>query len=100
MKKYLLFYYRGYYPQGAFNDCIDGFGTAEEVFDYIQSLPEDMKEEVNGGRLEFQIMSVENLSILKLDDIKDISKIKDETCYKHITKNLYFDDEIEEYRNY
>lgn len=98
MKKYLLFYYKGFYPSGAFNDYVDSFETPDEVFDYIQSLPSSLQEDVRGGCLEFQILNTENFSLLTLDDIDNISDILSAQRYIPVEKSWYFNDEVEVYQ--
>lgn len=98
MKKYLLFYYRGFYPDGAFNDYLDSFDTSQDVFEYIQNLPSSLKEDVQGGCLTFQILNTNSFSLLTLDEIDDILNILCPEKYTLVKRNLYFDIEVEEYR--
>lgn len=36
MKRYLAFYYQGYYPQGGMNDCIGAYDSLEESIQKIE----------------------------------------------------------------
>lgn len=96
MKSYLLFYYRGYYPSGAFNDYIDSFDTKEAVLHYIQSLPKSLQEQVVKGTIEFQILNANTMHVLTIDDIDLVEDITNDQKYTPLKNQTDFDDLIED----
>ena len=96
--QYLLFYYREYYPKGAFNDFIASFESKEDVFNYIIKLPNSLKEKVDFGNIEFQVFNMNTMHVIKLKDLPTLENVLDDSKYTALSKDMYFEDFIEDCR--
>jgi hypothetical protein len=77
MKRYLLFGYFGFYPEGAMNDFIDEFDSIKELADFL-------KEEIEEVDYDFyQFVDIENKIFITIDcnlydEEKFFEKLKNE----------------------
>lgn len=96
MKPYLLFYYRGYYPKGAFNDYVSSFETKEDVFNYISTLPNSLKELIDRNNIELQVFNIKSTHVLAIDDMDLLNDVLDDDKYTPPENSSYFEDLIED----
>lgn len=61
MKRYLLFTFGNYYPNGGFEDYVDSFDTIEDAYNFWLSIPEIDRD------TNCQIVDYTTLKIVKED---------------------------------
>ena len=63
MKKYLLFTFKNYYPDGGFEDYIDIFDTIDDAYNYWLNIPKIDRD------TNCQIVDLKTLKIVKEDSL-------------------------------